>query len=182
MAETNDAIIDEQFVDINVDDYVLQTVTVDNIISELNLSEDDAAITKSIICSLEHEASVAIKSNIIASLPYVGNIQKKIIKDRIKEHYKELQEVRASVSKEEYKQYVKDLRKQIRNDIVSEYNNRRVYNKFRNGYKKEYEKLVLSRGKAYADMYIQALFLLKVVPYDDDVQYQCDVIAGRIKE
>lgn len=180
MSEANDAVVNEQFVDLPNDEYILQTVNIDNIIKELNLNNDDADITRSIILNLEADAADAISNNVIASLPYVGNIQKNLIRQTMHGHNAELQMAKKQMTKEEYKEYAKEVRKQVREKIVSDYRERKIIHKLKKGSSKKYRKLVFEKGKAYADLYIQALFWLKAVEYNPDVQKQYDIINGVI--
>lgn len=179
MADVNDTIINEQFLDEIDNEYILKTVSTNEILADMNLNEIDAALTKTIILGIEEEAAKAIKENICVSLPNMGNVQRSYFKDLMQKHNKELQLARATMTKEEYKTYVKEVYRNLRNEAKTTYNKRKVFERFKRGRVKDFDKLVLKRGKHWANLYVQALLWLTPVEYNQDVQDQYDKINGR---
>lgn len=176
MSEADDIIFNEQFLDGTDNEYILKSANMDDILSDLNLSIEDTAITKSIILGLEEEAAKAIKENICVCLPNMGNVQRDAFKDLLRQHNKELQFARKTMSKEDYKEYVKDLRRTLKNQAKEDYNKRKVLERYKRGKAKLFEDMCFKRGKAYANMYVQALLGLKTVEYNQEVQDQYDRI------
>lgn len=178
MANTNDIDINEQFVGDSFNEYVLQKVDINNIIPDLNLSDEESALVKSIILSLEEEASKCIKENLVVTLPNMGTIRRDNFNDVLRNHNKEIKFARANMTKEDFRDYMKDLRKAVRADIKESYLKRRLNEQIRRGKFKIYERLAVERGKTYAELYVKAIHWLRSVDYDPDVQKQFDIING----
>lgn len=179
MARTTDVIDGSQFIDLIGTDYRLETVTTDNILSELELNEDEVALTKSIILSLEEEAAKTIKAGYIAQLPHVGTIQKDVVRDVLNSRRGDLNDAKKVMNKEEYKEFARQVYMESKNEVVEDYNKRKIVEKYKRNYKKLYTKLVINRGKLYADIYIEAILNLKSIPFDRAVQDQYDKLNGR---
>lgn len=182
MNEIDDTILNNEFIDSSNDIYTLKTVDIDDIIKDLKLSDEDEIITRSIILGIEYNAADTISNNLIASLPYVGTLQKDITKDLLQEHSEELKIARSTLDKESYKQYVRDLRKEIKDQIAADYNKRKYFESFKRSKNKLYNKLIIERGKAYADVYIYTRMLLKPIEFNQDIQDQYDRINGVYEE
>lgn len=170
---------DEHFVDESTNNYILQTVDSNTILKELNISDEDTALTKSIIDTIEYEISNAIKKGLAASLPNVGVLQKDILRMKMSARKNEVQAARASMTKEEYKEYIKELRRTLKNEIQEEQHRRKRIRKIKQSYGKKYLEMVVNRGKAYADLYVESRFWFKTVEYNQEIQDQYDRIAGR---
>lgn len=160
--------------------YVLQTVTMDTILEELHQSKDDTAITKSIILSLEEDIAKGIKDYLVVSLPLVGNVQKDATRTLMKDRWQELQDARKRMTKEEYIQYSKLVRKEIKDELANNYRQRKIIEKFRRKHKKLYDKYVKTRGFGYANLYVKSIIWLHDVIYDEAVQEAYDRLNGVI--
>lgn len=176
------AIVNEDFIDESSNKYVLQIATIDNVLSELNLSEDDEAITKSIILNLECEASNAIKIGLIASIPSIGCVQKDLLKETLRKRSDELKAARASLSKEDYKNYVREVQAEIKADLKDKYLKRKLVDRIKKQSKKFYDTMVINRGMAYTNLYIASRLWIEHIPFNKEVQEQYDIIANLNKE
>lgn len=173
---------DEEFVD-NVDTrYILYTKTTDDIISELDITEEEKVLTKSIILGLEEEVAKNLKENKIVSIPNIGICKKKLEAIELRKHNTELRLARKTMSQEEYKSYARDVYKFVRNKVKAEEAKNKLLNKYRSIHKRKYNEYAITRGLAYANLYIQSLMWFKVIDFNQEIQDQYDKINGRYIE
>lgn len=178
----DDVIKNDELVDKIDETYLLQEVNLDIILNDLNISDTDKALTKSIIIGIESNAAEAIKEYLTVALPNVGTIQKDATRTLMKDRWQELQEARKSMPKDDYLEYAKKVRKEIKDELAENYRKRKVIEKFKRKNKKTYDKLAKRYGLAYANFYVQSIIWLHEIPYDDDIQKQYDIINGRWEE
>lgn len=145
-----------------------------DIINEMNLSDDDSLITKSIVEGMEKAIADALVDGKTVSIPYIGRVRKNPVKKHLKEHYEELREARSHMSYEEYRQFcgniVNDIKSKIAYEDFIKFNLARI----KSANKAKYNKLYIALGEAYANVYIKSIFWLKYVPFDRDVQEAFD--------
>lgn len=179
---TDDNNYDEQFVD-NIDTrYFLLAKDTNAILAELDMTEEEKVLTKSIILGLEEEVAKNIKDNKIVSIPNIGICKKKLEPIELRKRNAELREARQKLSKEDYKEFARNIYKDVRNKTKAiEYKNK-LLNKYKSIHKKKYDKYAITRGLTYANLYIKALLWFKVIDFDRAVQDQYDRINGRYIE
>lgn len=87
------------------DDYILIYKDINNILDDIGFQGDDRILCKSIIESLEKEASINIRKDKCVAIPYIGTIQKNWYRSKLISHYKDFKEARKTMTREEYKEY-----------------------------------------------------------------------------
>ena len=181
MSKTTDFIVNEDVVNNSSIDYNLQVVDMEYILDNMNLTPEDRELTKDIILNLEAQEAEAISKGLITQLPNYGTIVIDNIKRELHKHNKEMILARKQMTKDEYKQYVKDLRKDIKNNITE----KRIKNIKRKKQQKNikyFKKLIVNRGKAYVNMLYLAYDLLETIEFNQEVQDQYDKMLGRYEE
>lgn len=156
-------------VDINEADseYVIISKNKNDILNELDFEdEDERYLCDAIISNLEKSAADTIRNMKVAQIPYIGCIRINPIKRELGKAKLHLSSVRKSLTKEQYKEHVRsyviDLKEQqakadkVKFDIL----------RIRRNNKKKYDKLFKSLGKAYAEMFIFAIYIMDEVPFD----------------
>lgn len=129
-------------------------------------SEKDKNLCFDIIKNLEETAAKCIKERKVVQLPYVGCLRINPIVAELKQNKQFFSTIRTNISKEQYKNHVSsfvvDIReKQKHKDFIKTY-----LFKLRNKNKKKYDDYYKRFGRAYANMFIFAIFNLKEVPFD----------------
>lgn len=151
-----------------------ETYNNDDIISLINFeSEDDKQIMRDIISLFMSDASKAIAKEKIVKIPYIGTIQKNIFRTRFNEAKSTFKDIREKLSKEEYKQYIIELRKTLRKQVKEEKKNDVELRKLRRKYRKQWEFLCEKINQEYADNYIYFKYgnCYSIIPFDEDVEY-----------
>lgn len=152
-------------------DYTLIYKDIDNILNDIDfVTEDDRVLCRSIIDSLEKEAAAQLLAGQCVQLPYIGNIRRSPIKMAMISHYKEFKEKRSELSKEDYIAYCKNVMKKEKMNIQ----NREIYKRKMNTFKKKYLKLWIdkqtSMGDAYANLWLFTFKNWSVVEFNWDVE------------
>ena len=86
------------------DDYILIYKDINNILDDIGFQGDDRILCKSIIESLEKEASINIRKDKCVAIPHIGTIQKNWYRSKLISHYKDFKEARKTMTREEYKE------------------------------------------------------------------------------
>lgn len=76
------------------DDYILIYKDINNILDDIGFQSDDRILCKSIIESLEKEASINIRKDKCVAIPHIGTIQKNWYRSKLISHYKDFKEAR----------------------------------------------------------------------------------------
>lgn len=164
------------------DEYQLIYKEKNDILNELDFeNEEERILCDSIISNLEKTAAEAIKSMQVAQLPFIGCVRIDPIKRQLRDAKLHLSAVRKSLTKEQYKEHVRtfiiDLKeKQKRKDKL-----KLLFSRIRSNNKSKYEYLYKKCGRAYAELFIMSIYWLKEIPYDDEWEYQYQLLSGRIK-
>lgn len=180
---TNETILNNLEIENSLNNYAIQTVNTDDILNSLKFHTiQERALVKSIIENLEEDIATGFKEGLIVAIPNIGTLWKDKLPEELRKRNKELWDKKHEISKEEFIEYVKDVRRDIKNQIKEDANKRKILNKTKYKFKKKYNELVVSRGKEYADVYICALLWLKPIDYNQEVQDQYDKIYGIYEE
>lgn len=174
--EFNQDLIDDSSI------YSFNEVDQSIILDELDCDEEDKLTIKSIIDTIESQIAIHIKKGFIVNIPYIGNIQRSVLKDKLNTHNKELQLARSTMTKEDFKEYYKELRRQLKNEVKQEEHERKTIAKFRNKYKDFYITMAINRGRAYIELYIKSILWLSPIEYNQEIQDQYDRINGIYEE
>lgn len=158
-------------IDDNIEEYKIITKTSKDILSELNLKDDDNFICESIITNLEKTVAKNVREGKCAQIPLIGCIRKNPVKVAIRKDKLNLSAIRKQMSKEEYKEYVKNKVIDYKNKQKEKEHKIIYLKKIINKNKDKYEKLYKKLGKAYADMFIYSIYFLKEVPFDKEWEY-----------
>lgn len=158
--------------DIN-NEYVIISKDTDNILDDLDFkNEDDKILCKSIIDNLEKQAAAEIRKMKVVQLPLIGCIRIDPIKRRLRDAKLHLSLMRKNMSKADYKQYVKDIVHEFGQEMDKADREKLIMKKIRSANKKQYEMYYKKLGRAYAEMYIYSIRLLKEVVFDADWEEQ----------
>lgn len=141
-----------------------------DIISELTDDATEKLIYESIIGSLESVASKTVKNKKIAQLPSIGCIRINPLREVIKSNHVAFKIAKKNMNSEQYKSHVKEIIIDARQTMAINDARKLAIKRIRSKNKKRYDLLYINIGKAYAEVYILSLLLLRVVPYDDEVQ------------
>lgn len=144
----------------------------EDIINMMDFESDmDKEITSDIISLLTVECAKGIRDNKIVQIPYIGNIRKDAFYKEFQTHKPFLHDIRQERTKEQYKEYIKELQDSIRKKVRTEDQLNVEIRKCRLKNKVDYEKLYKMCGKAYAEMWIFAKCCFRIIPFDEDVEF-----------
>lgn len=167
-ADANDIInLDESSIN-----YELNVKNQKDILAELDFKDKtDELICHSIISNLEKFASDNIRKLNTVQLPFIGCIRINPIKRKFSNSKLHLSTIRHNTTKEEYREYVKDVYNEFKEEL--EYSDKRklYMTKIKRNNKVKYEKLYKSLGKSYADCYLFCITLLEEIPFDAEWEY-----------
>lgn len=174
----------ESFVNnINEADFEFSIVInrMDDIVSQITSEDEERFLYESIVTNLEKTASEAIKNGKTVSLPLIGCLRKNPIRQVIKDNRDKFAHNRTKMSKEEYKDYVRDVINTAKENIAKDDKQKIIIKKIRSSNKKKYDKYYSSIGKTYADTFIYSMTLLREVPFDPQLQDALDKIDNIIR-
>lgn len=164
--------------EITINDYKIIPIEKDEIINEISDSKDEQILIESIIDCVELTAADYIKNHKIAQLPQIGCVRINPISTAIKKEKDELKEYRKTVDKETYKNRVRFIVNDTKEKLAKDDAKKLLLKKIKSRNKKQYDKLYLQIGKAYAKMFIYSIYLIEEVPYDAEVQKAYDRLNG----
>lgn len=175
-------IINEQLNEIDRE-YQLICKNKNDILNELDFEdEDERILCDSIITNLEKMASREISSMKVVQLPFIGCVRINPIRRKLRDSKLHLSAVRKSITKEQYKEHVRSFVLDLKEQQQLEDRLKLVFTRIRRNNKKRYEELFKTCGRNYAELFIMSIYWLKEVPYDDEWEYQYQLLSGRIKE
>lgn len=163
--------------DIDIE-YTIVVKTMDDIIYNITDDPKEKLIYESIINGIEGSAADAIKNGKIAQLPSIGCVRKSPVRKVIQDNYDNLKIARKNMTSDQYKEHVREIVIDAKQNQEKIDYNKSILRKVRSRNKKVYDKYYITLGKAYAEMYIHSILMLKEVPYDSDVQEAFDNING----
>ena len=143
-------------------------VDIEDVLKEVHFkNNDELSICKDIITDLEHMASKYIQQNKCVSLPYVGAIRKNPKTIKIRKNIDEINKAKRTVGLnfgKYYKNLLKDIKEEVKKEEVENTKVLLIKGKNKEKYKKYYKEL----GKAYADMYIASLLMMRGIEYNPE--------------
>lgn len=145
-----------------------KTVDIEDVLKEVHIkNEDELNICRDIITDLELMASKYIQQNKCVSLPYVGAIRRNPRAIKINKSLYKLAKAKETpgFNFEKYtKELINNIKKEVKEEEVE--NTKILLIKGRN--KERYKKYYKELGKAYADMYIASLFMMRGIEYNSE--------------
>ena len=123
-----------------------------------------------IITNLEKYAAENIKQSKTVNIPYIGCIRKSPLREAIVSRRFDFKKARLSMSREEYKDYVRQSIDKLKKEERRKNDLKRELYKIQKINHKQYNKLYESVGKAYADFYIFAIYCLTPVEHNEEFE------------
>lgn len=169
MAETTDwnkrfdniRLADLDYVEKDIND-ILEDIEFDNI--------DDELICKDIITHLETTAAEEIKNDKCVQLPFIGSIRKNPLRKVLDENRTAFKLVAKNFSKEDAKAHYASVFQEKKNELRLEDYKKAKLKEVRNRNKTKYEQLYTHLGPAYANMYLNAILMMRMVEFDQDFE------------
>lgn len=169
MAETTDwnkrfdniRLADLDYVEKDIND-ILEDIEFDNI--------DDELICKDIITHLETTAAEEIKNDKCVQLPFIGSIRKNPLRKVLDENRTAFKLVAKNFSKEDAKAHYASVFQEKKNELRLEDYKKAKLKEVRNRNKTKYEQLYTHLGPAYANMYINAILMMRMVEFNQDFE------------
>lgn len=169
MAETTDwnkrfdniRLADLDYVEKDIND-ILEDIEFDNI--------DDELICKDIITHLETTAAEEIKNDKCVQLPFIGSIRKNPLRKVLDENRTAFKLVAKNFSKEDAKAHYASVFQEKKNELRLEDYKKAKLKEVRNRNKTKYEQLYTHLGPAYANMYLNAILMMRMVEFNQDFE------------
>lgn len=155
-------------------EYSIVIKNMNDILSEVTDDPKEKLIYESIIDGIERTASETIKNGKIAQLPSIGCVRRNPIRKVIQDNHENFRIARKNLSKDNYKEHVRAIIVDAKEQLTKVERDKLILKKTISNNKKKYDKLYITLGKAYANMFIQSILMLKEVPYVLEVQEQYD--------
>lgn len=153
-------------------DYVMIYKDVDNVIDDIPADIETKTIVRSIVDSLEKEASVQLKKGKCVRIPFICTMKRNNMAIVLQSHYKDFKERRSWMTKDAYNAYVKEIFHNAKLEELKEEEEKKKLIKFKKQLKKQYEKIAKIHGKEYAEVWFLAMSLFKEVVFDEEVEEQ----------
>lgn len=169
MAETTDwnkrfdniRLADLDYVEKDIND-ILEDIEFDNI--------DDELICKDIITHLETTAAEEIKNDKCVQLPFIGSIRKNPLRKVLDENRTAFKLVAKNFNKEDAKAHYASVFQEKKNELRLEDYKKAKLKEVRNRNKTKYEQLYTHLGPAYANMYLNAILMMRMVEFNQDFE------------
>ena len=118
----------------------------------------------------------------VVNIPMIGCVRINPIRRALRDKKLHLSLIRSNLTKEEYKNYVRDtiVELKTKQKAIDKYKAR--FNRIKSIYKKKYTLMYNTIGKAYAELYITALTLFNEVPYDEEWEETYQKLNGGHQE
>lgn len=151
-------------------DYILIYKDINNILDDIGFQGDERILCKSIIESLEREASINIRKDKCVAIPHIGTIQKNWYRSKLIGHYKDFKEARKTMTKEEYKEYTAKVMDEEKQKHYEEEERIKTERKFKKKLLPTWIKLSKKRGVAYANLWIYTMTKFDIIEFDEEVE------------
>lgn len=159
--------------------YQLEIIRPKDIFNELGFNNnDDIEICKSIITQLETKAASILVQGKTVALPYIGRLRKPLVKQEINKQKHLLKVARNVMTKEDYKQYKKELYWECVDKIASIDDKRKLKRKLIAANRKRYIEKYNLFGEVGANLWIESLMFLTGVEFNQEVQDVFDEIEA----
>lgn len=137
-----------------------------DILKYLNKNDKDTKIIKSIITQIEDVAAEGLNNNLCVSIPYLGRIRKSPFKLMMREGRILLHDAKQKLTKEEYIEYRKNLYKEYRDKCLDLDYTKVYFDRLLRINKKYYNKIYVSCGKQYANLWLKRIAYLRIIEHD----------------
>lgn len=149
------------------ENYIIISKDTNDILNDMDFNnEDERLLCESIITNLEKDAASAIREMKTVSLPFIGCLRINPIKRKLRDAKLHLSLMRKNMSKDDYKQHVRDIVHEFGQEMDKADTEKLIMTKIRRNNKKHYDELYKKLGRAYAEMFIFSIRVLKEVPFD----------------
>ena len=173
MAETNEKDI-SQIEEVG-EDFSINIKTKADILSEIDFkTEDDRLLCESIIDSLEKTVYDSVRDGLTVSIPYIGNLRRNQVYEALAKSKKSFKTIRSYLSKEEYKKHVVEVVIDAKQELAKQDRLKAHLTNIKRANKKKYEKYYMDFGRAYAQLFLTAIYWLDEIPFDPEVQAAYD--------
>lgn len=153
-------------------DYVMIYKDIDNIIDDIPKDVETKTIIRSIVDSLEKEASEQLKKGKCVRIPFICTMKRNNVSMVLQAHYKDFKERRTWMTKDAYNAYVKEIFHNAKIKELEEDEEKKKLIKFKQKLKKQYEKMIKIHGKCYAEVWFLAMSLFREVVFDEEIEEQ----------
>lgn len=133
-------------------------------------TKEDKLICEDIITSLEHFASKNIKERKIVSLPFIGTLRKKPLKNKLNNMAGELMSYRQTHTKEEYQDYVRSIVNEVKDRYNEEDLERMQKIAVKCVAKSTFEYIYKTKGSEAAAKFLNIIVNLKEVKFNEEVE------------
>ena len=133
-------------------------------------NKDDEYLCKTIISHLEHTAAKNIIDYKTVQIPFIGCIRKNIIKKIIRDNAVNFRIARKNMSKDDYRDHVRAVVNDIKEKEAAKEKIKLAIWKLKRTNKKKYDEYAIKLGRAYAELYIYAIYLLDEVPFSQEFE------------
>lgn len=150
-------------------DYIEKDIT--SIISEIKFEkEDDDLLCKDIILHLENTAAEEIKNDKCVQLPFIGSIRKNPLRKVLDSNREAFKLARKQLEKDDFKAYCAEVFKDKKDELRLEDYRKAKVKEIRNKYKTKYEQYFTHLGPAYANMFCNAILMMRMVEFDEEFE------------
>lgn len=161
-------------------EYVIISKNISDILSDMDFEdEEEKILCESIITNLEKSAAASIREMKTVSLPYIGCLRINPIKRRFRDAKLHLSLMRKNMSKEDYKNYVRDTYRQFALEQKKIDEEKLIMTRIKRCNKKKYEELYKKLGRNYANMFIYSIRLLTPIDFDAEWEEQYQRLKGK---
>lgn len=158
-------------------EFVIITKSMADILNELDFKDnDEKLLCESIITNMEKAIATTIKNNDAAQIPFIGCVRRNPVKQIIRDNSQKLHFARKHMTKEEYQDYVREMVYEAKIKLRKDDARKLAVRRIKSNNKKKYDTLCITLGKAYAEMFVLAMYSFKYIPFDAEWQEQYDSI------
>lgn len=169
MTDTTD--INKRFDNIRLAKFDYVEKDINDIIEDLNFdNENDALLTKDIISHLENTAAEEIINDKCVQIPFIGSIRKNPLRKVLDKNRTAFKLASKQLSKGAFKEYTASVFQEKKNEMRLEDYKKAKIKEVRNKNKTKYEQYFTHLGPAYANMYCQAILMMRMVEYNQEFE------------
>ena len=169
MAKTTDW--NKRFDNIRLADLDYIEKDINDILEDINFNNiDDELICKDIITHLETTAAEEIKNDKCVQLPFIGSIRKNPLRKVLDDNRTAFKLVAKNLSKEDAKAHYASVFQEKKNELRLEDYRKAKLKEVRNKNKTKYEQYYTHLGPAYANMYLNAILMMRMVEFNQDFE------------
>lgn len=139
-----------------------------NVLDDMNLSDKERLVTKSIILDIDSQIGDIIFNNGDARIPYIGTCSRPFNIKVVIKYRRELLEAARTMTKEDYADFVRKLYKREKEALKIDKQRLRRMEKFRNTYFKVYSRLYDRIGEEYANLWIYLRNKYSIVEFNPE--------------